>query len=222
MSVIVEVSVPAESFALADALAAEPDVAVEAERVATHSPEWALPFLWAGGGDLESFLEAMRDDPTVEHARVVEEADGDVLYEVQWCDAVLRLVTEMIDQHAIVLEARARADSWRLRLRFSDESEITSFREHFEERGRRFEVLELSRPDAPRQREYGLTEEQHETLLAGLREGYFDVPRAITLEELADHLGVSSNAVSQRLRRATTNLVQHTLTIDADWTEQGE
>ncbi|QLG61525.1 helix-turn-helix domain-containing protein [Halorarum salinum] len=216
MSVVVEVSVPAESFALADALAAEPDVAVEAERVASHSPEWILPFLWAADGDRESFLEAIRRDPTVENVIVIERADGDVLYGVEWSDSVRELITEMIDQHAIILEATARGADWRLRLRFTTEAEVTSFREYFEERGRRFEVHMIARPDAPRQREYGLTEEQHETLMTALREGYFDVPRTVTIEELADVLGVSSNAVSQRLRRATTNLVRHTLAIETD------
>lgn len=222
MSVVVEVSVPAESFALADALAAEPDVALEAERVASHSPEWALPFLWATGGDDESFLEAMRGDSTVENVVVIERADADVLYGVEWSDPVQELITEMIDKHAIILEARAQGADWHLRLRFTTEGEVTSFREYFEERGRRFEVLMLTRPDAPRQREYGLTEGQYEALVTVLREGYFDVPRAVTIEELADAIGISSNAVSQRLRRATTNLVRHTLEIETDEFDERE
>ncbi|UPM45292.1 bacterio-opsin activator domain-containing protein [Halocatena salina] len=65
MSVVADFTVPAQSFALAQALTAEPDMTVEAERQATHSSEWVLPFLWASGGEFETFHDAMRDDPTV-------------------------------------------------------------------------------------------------------------------------------------------------------------
>ena len=220
MSVVVDFTVPAESFALHEALAAEPSMTVEGERLASHGTEWVLPFLWASGGDLEAFYEAVANDPTVVDATVIEKADHTALYKIEWVDAVNEMVTEIVDQHANILEAVAQGEEWRLKLRFARDEQVSSFRSHFAEQGREFEVQKLYHPSVPRQQEYGLTPEQRTTLAVAQRMGYFDVPRGSSIEELADELGVSSNAVSQRIRRASTNLIQHTLTVGND--ETGE
>lgn len=219
MSVVTDVSVPTDSFALQEALAANPEVAVEAEQLAFHSPEWTLPFLWASGDDSEAFLAAIAADRTVESVSIIERVDGEALYKVRWIQEVLDLITEMIDHHAVILEAKASDGRWKLKLRFAEDRYLSSFRNHFAERGLPFEVHSLYHPTAPRQREYGLTPEQYETLVTAIRAGYFNIPRAVSLEELAAELGVSSNAASQRIRRASDNLVRATLTIGLDGIE---
>lgn len=220
MSVIADVSLPAASFALDQALSDHAGVTVEAERIAAHSREWTLPFLWASDGDQDAFHDAMEADPTVERASVVEDADGEVLYKVHWIDDVLDLITEMIDQQASIVEARARDGRWRLTLRFSEEGQVSSFQQHFAERGYSFDVHRIYHPSAPREREFGLTSEQRDALVTALESGYFTVPRDASIEELSDELDLSSNAVSQRLRRGSANLVRHTLTVGTD--EAGE
>ncbi len=56
-----------------------------------------------------------------------------------------------------------------------------------------------------------LTPKQWEALeLAGER-GYFDRPRGVDLETLADELAISKSAVSQRLRAAESTLVRAVL-----------
>jgi predicted DNA binding protein len=217
MSVVADFTVPADSFLLPEALAAAPGMAVEAERLASHSVEWVFPYHWASGGDFERFREGMADDPTVADVNAIEEAEGAVLYQVEWTDDVVDLITEITDQHGSILEATARAETWRLQLRFSAEEKVPAFREHFAENGRTFRVNRVFAPAAPRQREYDLTAEQRETLVTAFEAGYFDVPRELTIDQLADALDVSSNAVSQRLRRASANLVEHTLTIGGEF-----
>ncbi len=215
MSVVADFTVPAQSFALAQALTAEPDMTVEAERQATHSSEWVLPFLWASGGESETFHDAMRDDPTVANATVIEEAGESILYQIEWDNEIVNLINEIIDQHANILQAKAKGETWRLHLRFAEDTQVSSFQAHFDKQGRTFTVNKLSTPTAPRQREYGLTAIQRDTLATALREGYFNVPRALTIEELSDVLGISSNAASQRIRRASDSLIQATIVIDA-------
>lgn len=222
MSVVVDFTIPTDSFTLHRTLSAEPEMTVEAERLVAHSTEWAFPFFWASGGDFEGFQRALRDDPTVADAAVIEEADDSALYQILWSDDVIDLIDEIINQHANILEAKARGERWRLQLRFAEEEQVSTFQKHFAERGRSFEVNQLYHPTTPRQREYGLTEEQHETLIAALSEGYFNVPRDVSMAELANTLGISSNAVSQRIRRASANLIEHTLTIgSAELTDDG-
>lgn len=59
--------------------------------------------------------------------------------------------------------------------------------------------------------EFSLTDVQRETLLAAHETGYFEVPREATLGDLAEQLGVTDTAASQRLRRGMATLVAATL-----------
>ncbi|QLG26101.1 helix-turn-helix domain-containing protein [Halorarum halophilum] len=216
MSVIGDFTVPASAFALSDALSAVPEMTVRGDQHATHSTMEVLPFLWASGGDFGSFTRAMREDPSVEKVTVVDELGETLLYKVEWRDEFFALVDDMVDHHAAVIDARGRDGDWRLRLRFVEDSQVSSFQRHFDETGHPFEVQRLYHPSEARQREFGLTAEQHETLTVALRKGYFGVPRRTSMEDLGGLLGVSSNAVSQRLRRGCDSLLRSTLTIEDD------
>jgi hypothetical protein len=57
-----------------------------------------------------------------------------------------------------------------------------------------------------------LTRRQEELLAAGLREGYFEVPRGCTLADLADTMDVDKSTASGVIRRAQARLVAWYLT----------
>lgn len=211
MSVIAEFTVPAESLAFAHTLDAVPDARVESDRLATHSREWVLPFVWVRAGDHDALRSAMDDDPTVDGYEVVQETDGETLYEVVWTDDVVEFVDTVADQHGVVLSATAADGTWDLALRFVSHDVLASFQAYFREHGDPFELQRVTTPSEPRQREFGLTAEQYEALVLAVDAGYYDVPREVTTADLADALGVSPNAVSERLRRATAALVESAL-----------
>jgi len=52
-----------------------------------------------------------------------------------------------------------------------------------------------------------LPNEQYETLSLAVERGYFETPREVTLDELADQLEVPRSTVSYRLRRAVAEVV---------------
>jgi hypothetical protein len=60
---------------------------------------------------------------------------------------------------------------------------------------------------------FGLTDSQHRVLELASRRGYFEVPRDVTLKELADEVGVSHQALSEQIRRGTGALVEDTICI---------
>lgn len=215
MSIVGDFTVPADSFALHHALTVAPAVTIEADRLVSHSTEWVLPFLWVSGEDAIPFDDAIRADPTVSEAEIIEEAAGESLYQVKWAESVTELITDITDQHASVLDAKARGDTWRIKMRFADDEHIGDFQEHFAARGHTFTVNQLSHPQAPRQREFGLTATQRDTLVTALEAGYFEIPRGLSIEGLAERLGVSTSAVSERLRRGSATLIRQTLTIGA-------
>lgn len=56
-----------------------------------------------------------------------------------------------------------------------------------------------------------LTDRQRECLAAALREGYYEVPRACTLAELAATLGVDKSTASETLRRGEARVLKRFL-----------
>jgi DNA-binding MarR family transcriptional regulator len=57
-----------------------------------------------------------------------------------------------------------------------------------------------------------LTDRQREVLEAGLRRGYFEVPRGCTLAELAEQLDIDKSTASTVLRRGESQLLRWYLT----------
>lgn len=216
MSVIGDFTVPADSFALGDALAANPEMHVEADRLASHSRMEALPFVWVVGDGVEALRETILGDPSVESVTVADEMDGETLFRIGWNEEFLTLIDDMIDHHAAILRAEAADEQWSLRLRFAEEEMISEFQEHFREEDRSFEVNALTRPSTPRQTEFGLTADQREALTLAARTGYFSIPRATSVEALGNRLGISANAASERVRRGTEAVIESALMLTGD------
>lgn len=49
---------------------------------------------------------------------------------------------------------------------------------------------------------------QQELLQVGLELGYYDLPREVTLQELADEIGIAKTTASQHLRKAESNIIE--------------
>lgn len=213
MSVITEFTIPAEAFALQRTFEMVPDVTIEIERLATHSREWVMPFLWAIGDDAEAIEQALRADPSIDELHRVGLDRGIGQFRIEWVEDFQSLIDETVDQHGIMQEAEATDGVWYLKIKFVEQEAVADFQEYFHERGHDFELERLYTGTAPKEREYDLTPEQHDVLVTALEHGYFDVPREAQIGDLAEALGISTSAVSQRLRRATRNLTKNTLTI---------
>ncbi|WP_207586886.1 bacterio-opsin activator domain-containing protein [Halomontanus rarus] len=216
MSIVAEFTIGADGFALAETFRAVPDARIEAERVATHSREWVMPFCWMTGGDEAAFTDALENDPTVDSCRIIEADDGTTLYNIHWSDRIESLIDEIIDQHGIVLEASGGDGTWFLRLRFLTRDQLRDFQAHFAHRSPEFEVHRIIEPSEPRQLEYGLTPDQLEVLRLTLERGYFRVPRETSLATISESLDISQNATSQRIRRGLEALLENTLEINGD------
>lgn len=213
MSIIAEFTLPASAFALERTLREVPDLTVEIERLATHSREWVMPFLWATSDDLEAVETALREDPSVEDLRAIDVAGSVGYFSIEWDEEVQSLVDQVVDQHGIMQEAEATDGHWYFKLQFIDQASLKDFQQYFRDRGHTFELERLYDGTAPKEREYDLTPAQREVLIAALELGYFSVPRVAQIDDLAQELDISTNAVSQRLRRATGNLARNTLTV---------
>ncbi|MDG5760193.1 bacterio-opsin activator domain-containing protein [Natronococcus sp. A-GB1] len=145
MSVVAEFTIPADGFALERTFETVPDATVEIERLATHSREWVMPFLWVTSDDLEAVERALETDPDVEEVRTLNVADDVGYFNVRWSEEVQRLIDEVVDQHGIVQEAEAKDGRWYLKLKFVSESVLEEFQAYFRRQNRTFELQRLRR-----------------------------------------------------------------------------
>jgi predicted DNA binding protein len=213
MSVLAELTVPANEFVLADTLRTVPDVRIEIKRVVAGT-EHVTPYFWAADGNLETFEAALRDDRTIDDIRTLEEqADSERFYRVTWQTNVESLMSAISDAKATVLEAVSDdGKRWELKILFPDRDALSTFHDYCLAKDFSFRLERVYRPENPQEKgEYGVTNDQQEALTAAFGAGYFDVPRDSTLTELAEELGISRNAVSARLRRGQRNLLSNTL-----------
>lgn len=214
MSIIAEFTTPAEEFALGDALAAYPDVRVELEKVVPTRMQ-ILPFFWAWGEDLDDFAETVREQPIVESLKVVDSVDDQILYRVEWTDVMTDLGRIIRSADATVLEASGQRDTWKFELRFASHEDVRSFQADCNDHDISLELRRLhSLTEIDADGKHDLTPEQRNTLLTALEHGYFEEPRDITLEGLAELQGLSPTAVSGRMRRAEAKLIARTLVTD--------
>lgn len=213
MGAIIEATVPAEQFALGETFAAVPDAEFEVVRMVAHGAEDVMPFLWVSGGSFEELDEALRADASVEEVEALTEFDDECLYRMRWTADIRMVMYILLEEDATVLSARGRDGRWHLRVLLPGRDSLSATRDFCDEFGVDISIrsiYDLSR--SMRRGEFGLSEEQYAALEATLRSGFYDIPRDVTLQELADDLGISHQALSERLRRAHRTLVEHALT----------
>lgn len=201
-------SVPAEDFALGPSVTADGG-RLWLERVVPLGDAF-VPYVWASGWSEEVVEGALREAAAVESCAVVDRTTDGLLIRVEWSNRTGGFLDAVVASGATVLEGVGERSVWRFRLRFDDDEDLAACYRECAERGVPVEVERVYGPEA--RPNVGvvsaLTETQRETLAVALDEGYFEVPRRITLVELADELGVSDTAVSQRLRRGLVALLR--------------
>jgi hypothetical protein len=83
--------------------------------------------------------------------------------------------------------------------------QFDTFGERLDTIGIRYDLLSVVHGDA---REDLLTHRQRECLRVALRMGYFEVPRASPLADVADELGIDTSTASETLRRGSERIIE--------------
>ncbi|KYH26433.1 HTH DNA binding domain protein [Halalkalicoccus paucihalophilus] len=217
MSIIAEFTVPAEQFALYETLCRATEMVVEVERVVTHGPDRIMPYFWTRDGDRETFETAARNDPSVEDLTKLDELDQAVLYRANWIQDVESVVYAYTETGAILLDATGQNERWELQLRFDSEGDVTQFNNYIDESEFVLDLTRLYHPSHPTTDSHcPLTEVQRETLVAGLKSGYYEIPRETTPSELAEQFGISRQALSKRFRRVHKTLAENEVNASLD------
>ncbi|WP_435153674.1 helix-turn-helix domain-containing protein [Haladaptatus sp. DFWS20] len=213
MSTIAEMELPAQEFALRTTLEHVPDAEFDVVRVAAHDSKHVLPYIWATADDFEELDDALRDDPSVDDLSLLEDLGDERLYRMNWVDQIRVVIHILIEEEATILNLRGKESRWRLRILFPNRDALSTTYEFCEESGLSLDVRNIYEMSDTRHGLFGLTEEQHETLMMALESGYYDVPRDATADDLADSLHISHQAISERLRRGHRSLVKNALAV---------
>lgn len=211
MSVIAEIRIPPEDFELGQILDLDEVSAIELETL-VPSGDATVPLFWAYEPVENGFLETVRRYPTVNSVLAVDEYDDRTLFRIDWDASQDHLFRCILDNDGQLMSATGAAEGWDFEIRFTQREGLSECRTCFEDAHISPEIIRIYNPTAPGTGPwYGLSEPQREALMLAVRMGYYDIPRGCTTEELANELGISDQAVTERLRRAIGAFVRHAL-----------
>lgn len=214
---MVQGTLPAEEFALSHTLSTVPGLRVECERVVQSGGKSVIPLVWMHGVDRDTIDEALDDDPTVESVSCLSAFDDTShLFRIEWVDRVRYLLEMVTNGKATVLDVHGRDGRWCLRVLHPTRKHFSKTHEFLTAHGLPFDVTSIRDTAGKPDRRVGLTEGQREILVRAAKHGYFDVPRKMNLEGVADNCEVSHQALSERLRRGTGTLIEDTLLVDGE------
>lgn len=213
MSTVTDFHLPVAAFPPGGDLWTDADVTVELERcVPTGS---ASQEMWILGDDSGHAVGALENVPSVESVETLDRLPDRVLVRVHWTRLEFPVVDIAAECDATVVEAVGTAEGWTVAGRFPDEDALATFYEACSRRGIVLDIHDLHGRDHETDDSYGMSPVQRETIEAAFEMGYFDVPRRTTIAAIAERLGVSEQAISERLRRGLATYLTETLVSDA-------
>ncbi|MFB6096987.1 MAG: bacterio-opsin activator domain-containing protein [Haloferacaceae archaeon] len=198
VTIITEIRIPADQFPLGRIFREYPDIEIELERI-VPTDEAIIPLFWTECDDERAVEETLRSDPLVEAVAQLTRTEDRILYSVDWSPDVDALVETLVTLGVDVLSADGTAEYWAFRLQFRERADLNRFRRACRDHGIDVELLELFNPLMPSERG-PLTAEQKDVLATAYENGYWDVPRTVTQQELADLIGIIDSVLSRRLR----------------------
>lgn len=214
MGIIVEFSVSPEDFKLGRLLCLDTDIEVRVEQLVPMGDK-VMPFSWVSG-DLESFEENVQRKMEYE-VILDDENNGRRLYRLEWDVENDDLIQAIIEFDGAVLDAEGTHRNWDFRIRFRERESLSEFKRYCDDNGVRMRIKRIYNPiEFSGDSRTGMTSTQAKTLVDALEAGYFDIPRKTSLVKLSESYGVSDQAVSERLRRATAELIRSSLMVDEE------
>ncbi len=180
------------------------DVTVEPDYWTTIETGQTLVFVTVYGPDdeFEAFESTLETDPTVFDPVCVDRYPDRRVYRLAVADQTITIISKTAEFGGRLLDCSSTRDGWQAQIRFPDRDALIEFNQYCRDQDVSVAVEHLRVSDDEGDGVIALTEKQQELLTVAHEEGYFDVPRGISQDELADRLGVSKSAISQRLRRS--------------------
>jgi hypothetical protein len=222
VSVIADITVSATEFELGRILELTADERLELETMVPLG-EGVVPLFVIYDQTQATFETRVRDHPSVQGVQELDRHDDERLYTLQWNDSNDHLFTAMRAVDAQLLTALGSATTWQFELRFPDRDALSQFHELCKDARVEVDLTRVYNPTKPSVGPwYGLTEHQRETLIRAVTGGYYDIPRRMSTNDLAEAFDISDQAVTERLRRAITTLTENALLVPTESADEAD
>ena len=206
---------PAEGFALASLFERVPGARVDLDPTIANPDAHALVVVRTDGHE-HAVDTALRSAPGVGAVERFGERTAGWTYRVTWEGRPRRLIQRLVAADVTLLSAQGQSGQWKFRLLAPDREGISQADDILDDLDCAAECRSISTFEGEGRTRSGLTDEQREALIEAFELGYYNIPRDVTAEELADHLGISHQALSERFRRAYRQLIETELVVSEE------
>jgi predicted DNA binding protein len=214
MTSIADIEIPADGTGTGELFETVPSLTCEMERVIASSGHG----LWLAGPS-QSEIEAALDETSSigDYSRISSDEDR-WLYDIEFEPDTVDPFEIVLEEGGTVLSASASKGTWLLSVRVVDRDSVSSLYDRLDDNDATPTIVRLFDLAEETHSQCGLTTRQYETLVAAIDHGYFEIPREVSMQELSEELGISHQALSERLRRAYRALVTSELNVTEEET----
>ncbi|NHN57702.1 MULTISPECIES: helix-turn-helix domain-containing protein [Halorussus] len=204
-------TVPSDQFPLGTVFEQLPGAIVELERI-IPAQDVVIPYFWVRGTDVDEIEDAFFDHPGVEDIRPVDSVEDEYLLRVEWTLEYDGVLSTLIETGVPLIEAVGTSEQWTFDIRGDDRRDIAAFQDRCRELNIPITLTKLhALTPIESEAESALTDTQQEALVLAYEQGYFNTPRDVSMADLGNELGISQQAVSERLRRGISSILGGTL-----------
>jgi predicted DNA binding protein len=211
VSLLAIVHVAHPDLALSPTIQECPDAVIRVMPQAATDPETGLFFFFVENNG-ESIESAFERDHTVAKWEEMGDSASESVYRLKHPSETKLLTPKTFELGGLMREATSDTTGWTIRFQFPDREALSQLWEHCRDEDISFDLRQMFRDQSWDTSDLmALTDPQLDALMTAYEEGYFEEPRKISLEELADMLDISPTAVGGRIRRGTAVLIETTL-----------
>lgn len=212
MGYIAEIHLAHEDLLLQPTILTAETVTLRRQYATEPEPGTTLLYVSVSGDVPSGFESILVDDPTITEPTHIVTFGDRTIYRVRVVTELDPVPDEFTELGGYILDVMSDGDGWVVRTHLPDREALLEMREYFRARDVSFRIARLYDAEAiDRVGNAGLTEKQRDLLLTALYSGYYDIPRRASQGDLAEQLEVSTSAISQRLRRAISQLIVSSL-----------
>lgn len=212
MPVIATVELPAEEFIIGRLLVDIDDYSVKLTHFVPVGDQF-IPYFWIESDAISGIEQTLSDHDSIAAVTKSDQRAGRTLCHIEWKQPMDKFLLVLMETDVLVSEARGTPDRWEFELLVSDRTDLATFQSACNDRDITLEFGRILQSGPSSTERVGLTDKQHEILQLAFTRGYFEIPREITVTELAGDLDISPQAASKRLRRGLLNVVGFVLNV---------
>jgi predicted DNA binding protein len=203
-------------FPLAEVFSKFPAARIELDRV-VPTDNVLIPYFWLQDVDSPEISLTGIDHPGIDGLSIVDDVEGEVFVRIDWDFEYESVLTAILETDVALISAVGKEGSWTFEVRAEERRAISDFQTYCTDHGIPIELTQLHALSPLHSgQEYDLTEAQREALTLAYARGFYDSPRRVTQQTVADELEITRQALASRLQRGTRRLVASTLIRPSD------